>query len=647
MRQTPRIGAKSSWFHSAHKGLAVAASTVAAIVSMISALYSYGVLGQSEAHQSIGNLGAAAVRVDPPIDTASAIGDTVRYAATITDRYGSILIGARPVWTTGDSTVATTGPDGSVIARGPGQTTVSVIVGSLVTHSRIVVRQRVAGVVVSSSAGDTGVVLLEGADIQLRARALDARGHRILQAGVAWHIADSSVAALDSQGVLRGRLAGRSVASAKIEGAAGYLPISVVATAAAIDLVSGANQRALAGRALPQPVVVRVVTRRGAPAAGKIVSFRLDGGGAGKVDPAATLTDAGGRARTTWTLGDYPGRQTLFANVENVDSAIAIVAESDPVASNTRVAAVVEHLRARAGDVIADSIAVRVTDSTGRALADVPVQWTALDGQVEAMAARTDTLGVARARWTLSKRAGTQRVRAQVSGGLAGRGRGIPPVTVRATALAGRPVEVAVVSGDRQRARVGAMLKQPVVLRVVDGNGNGVAHTSLVISLSGGSVPDTALRADSLGFARTRWTLGRSAGGHTLTVQVDGIKKLLKLTAFATPGAVANLSFDDVPPDKRSRTRAKKLQAIVTDVYGNPIPDAPLSFSSKSGTVTPARAVTDARGRVALRWVPSSKPGEQTLNGIVRSTDVRGMYVTQIAKPDSPSKPTASRPRPR
>src|SRR5215210_5483362 len=137
---------KSMWFRHAGKVMAVAASSGAALVSIFSALYSYGVIGSSESHQSIGNLGAAWVGLRPVLDTAYAIGDTVHYAATVTDKNGSILVGARPTWTTGDSTVAIVLADGSVVARGPGRTIVTVVVGKLVTHSRILVAQRVDAV---------------------------------------------------------------------------------------------------------------------------------------------------------------------------------------------------------------------------------------------------------------------------------------------------------------------------------------------------------------------------------------------------------------------------------------------------------------------------------------------------------------------
>jgi hypothetical protein len=113
---------------------------------------------------------------------------------------------------------------------------------------------------------------------------------------------------------------------------------------------------------------------------------------------------------------------------------------------------------------------------------------------------------------------------------------------------------------------------------------------------------------------------------------VDGVKDLLKLVAHASPAAAANLAFDDAPVEKRSREtgKGKRLLAVVTDVYGNPVPDVRVNFSVKSGTVSPARAVSDAKGRAALTWKVGSKLGEQTLTGVVRGTDVTGEYVTQV-----------------
>jgi hypothetical protein len=611
-------------------------------VSIFTALYSYGVIGASESHQSIGNIGAAWVGVRPALDTATAIGDTIHYAATITDKSGSILVGARPTWTTGDSTIAVVLQDGSVVARGPGRTMVSVVVGKLVAHSTIVVKQVVAKVDVGRATGDSLIQLSEGGELQLRARAMDSRGYPIEGIDPVWHVDDNTIAGLDSLGVVTGRSAGRTVIGAKIEGVVGRAAVSVVTPAAAIVLVAGTNQRALAGRSLPQAVVVRATNRRGLAASGKRVTFKVPDG-QGSVAPASVITDADGRARTAWTLGADPGRQTLFASVENVDSALAINAEADPVAANTRVAALADHLSGKAGEELPDSVAIRVTDSSGRVLPDVPVRWTLVDGgTLDSAASRTDSLGVASARWVLARKTGAQRLRAQV--GVAS-GLGIPPLTLTASALAGAAASVTVTAGDNQKAQAGAELAKAIVLHVLDENGSGVGGASLTLSPSGGTLSDTLLVTDSAGVARTHWTMGHSAGDYSLGVHVEGVKKLLKVSARATPAAAANLAFDDAPPEKHSRevVKTRKLLALVTDVYGNPVPDARVNFSTKAGVVTPTRSVSDAKGRAALTWKLGSKNGEQILKGIVKGTDVVGEYVTQVGQTTVAAKPNAFR----
>jgi hypothetical protein len=632
--------------HNAGKLIAMAASTGAALVSIISFLYSYGVIGKSESHQTIGNLGAAWVGLRPALDTAFSIGDTIHLAATITDKNGAILVGAKPTWVSENPKVATVLNDGSVIAQGPGMTTISVAVADLIARSRVFVKQIVTSVDVVGVANDTTPVVAEGERKPLRAIPRDARGHAVLGLSADWRLDDTSVASIDTLGAVSGKIAGRTTATATVNGISGRVPVSVVATAANITTVAGGAQRAIVGSLLPQAVVVRVTSRRARPVEGVLVKFRV-ADGQGSLEPTAAISDADGRVRTVWTLGDQPGRQTLLATVERIDSALAIVAEAEPVAANTRVNALNEHISGEAGQLLSDTVAIRIADSTGRVLPDVPVTWVALDGgRVEAIDARSDSLGEARARWTLGPKAGTQRLRAQVG---SGHGKtAVPPLTLRAAAQAGEAVDLVVVSGDAQRGSAGSPLPKSLVVRVVDAAGNGVADAALELTPSEGTVPDTSIHTDSLGLARIRWTLGHSAGDHSLAIHLDGIEKLYKLTAVARPAAPANLSFDDAPAEsKGAHGKGKHLIALVTDAYGNPVPDVRLTFSTKSGSVTPTRAVSDPKGRVKVSWTLGTQPGDQSLIGSVPGTDVKGSFVVPgVASPHAPAKPATSKPTP-
>ena len=255
--------AATPWYRQASKLVAAVATTGAACVSIFSFLYSFGIVGKSEAHQTIGNLGVAWVGVRPAADTATAIGDTLHLAATITDKAGAILVGTRPAWSSENPGVALVRNDGSVVAQGPGTTTITVAVGGRVARSRILVRQRVASVDVIGADGTDALTLRELDRQPLRARARDARGHAIADVAARWRVDDSSVVALDSAGIATARTPGRTIVTAAVDGVVGHAALSVVAAPATIGLLAGAGQHAPAGRALPQNVVVRVISRRG------------------------------------------------------------------------------------------------------------------------------------------------------------------------------------------------------------------------------------------------------------------------------------------------------------------------------------------------------------------------------------------------
>ena len=507
-----RDGAASAlpWYRQAHKLITTIASTGAAVVSVLTFLYSFGVVGKSETRNAVGSIGVAWMGIRPAADTATSIGDTLHLAVTVTDRAGAVLVNARPEWSSDDPRVAIVRPDGSVVARGPGRTTITAAIGSFVARARVVVRQRVASVEIDADQGAGTLVLREGDRRRLLARAHDARGHRVEGSHATWRVADSTVIRVDSIGVASGEIAGQTSVVATVDGVEHEAPVRVVAAASRIAVVTGAGQHAAAGAALGQPVVVRVLSRGGLPVAGVAVRFAA-GDGEGVPEPAAAMTDADGRARTAWTLGAVPGRQTLLALVEQVDSAAALVAEADPVPANTRVTALTEGSMGTVGTPLDAPAAIAVSDSTGRLLRDVPVTWVALDGTVEPLGDRTDSLGVARARWTLGTKARAQRLRVHV--GTTRGAASLVPVTLTAVAMAGPPARVGAPTGTTSG---------DAVIVVTDAYQNLVPNADVVLSADAGVIEPARAVTDEQGRVRTTWSpAGRKAAAR-VTARVPG-----------------------------------------------------------------------------------------------------------------------------
>jgi hypothetical protein len=381
-----------------------------------------------------------------------------------------------------------------------------------------------------------------------------------------------------------------------------------------------------------------VLSRSGRPVPAIPVSFTLPEG-LGAARPATAMTDAGGRARATWTLAGQPGRQAMRISADGIDSVVTVAAEADPLPGMTRVEVVNATPMGRVGEVLAQPVLAHLTDSAGVALPDIPVAWAALDGgAVEPLAPRTDSVGQARARWTLGPRVGAQRLRVH-----AGNPRTMPAYSVTATAMAGWPATIRVVSGDGQRGAVGADLRE-VVVRVTDAFGNPVPDAGVTAAPVAGTVEDSVRNTDANGRAAFRWTLGRSAGRQTVTFKVAGLDSTVASAAVAAPRAPANVSLQ-VPPGPATAGRAVAVSATVTDDYANPIAGVQVVFTVAAGSVAPARVATDQRGQAAAKWTPAARPAEQALSVTVRGTTVRARHVVTVPapRPAAPTRRTSQR----
>jgi Big-like domain-containing protein len=603
-RDAAAAGPGAAWMVQAWKWGAGSLSAGAALVSIIS---------------SVRSLPADHVRwigVRPLADTAWALGDTIQLAITITDAHGGIVPGVRVGWTSTDTSVASVDSAGTVVARSPGAATVVAAAGGRIAQSRILVRPRPAAIWLQ---GDSLLRLGEGGVSRLVARVVDARRHSVSGQPVTWRSSDPSVAVVDSAGRVTGVTAGRGTLAASGGDLVLELPIEVFPVPTTITLLAGDGQRAPAGQRLAVPLKAQIVSRGGRPMAGVPVRFSV-AEPTGRIAPDIDTSNADGIVQAVWTLGDRPGRQRSALAVDGEPPiATSLAADAEPVADNTRITPG-EPPAGEAGLELAEPITVRVTDSTGAPLGDVPVSWEAANGgTIVADGARTDSLGQARARWTLGPRAGSQRAFVQV-----GASRAVPRAVTLATALPGPAASLALVRGAAPRGIAGRPLVPAVQFRVADRHGNPVPGVRVSLRPGQGTVAERTAVTDSTGRFEAAWTLGPVAGPQRLMASAQGVEAPLEVTTRAMAGVPAKLALEGVPATATvSRPLPQPVRALVTDAHGNPAAGASVVFSTRSGKVTPTRARTDSAGRAQTRWVLGTRAGDQVVEVVVKEGGLR------------------------
>ena len=149
---------------------------------------------------------------------------------------------------------------------------------------------------------------------------------------VAWSSSDRQVVEAGADGVVVAVSNGTATVVASLEGLSDSATATVRQRPATVEAVSGDGQEGRPGRALPEPVVVRVADAGGSPVEGVEVSFAGDG----TADPASAASDSAGMVAATWTLAEVDGAQALTAAVAEGPSAqVAATAEPFPVVSLT------------------------------------------------------------------------------------------------------------------------------------------------------------------------------------------------------------------------------------------------------------------------------------------------------------------------
>lgn len=196
---------------------------------------------------------ATTVLLTPASATITAIDDTLRFSADVRDQEGQPMTGVAITWRSSDLFVATVNAVGVTRATGNGTATITATVSGVSGTAALTVEQQVAAVAVSPDSS----VLVVGETLPLVAAIVDANGHPVQGAQVAWASGDTTVVTVDESGRVTAASVGRTTITAvsdevvaEVSVAVLPTPVSMAIAPLAIEFASLGDTVALTATAL-------------------------------------------------------------------------------------------------------------------------------------------------------------------------------------------------------------------------------------------------------------------------------------------------------------------------------------------------------------------------------------------------------------
>ena len=181
---------------------------------------------------------ASAVDVTP--DTAAVLqGDTLRVAATATDASGQVVAGAEFVWASADTAVAVVDAFGLVTGVGAGQAQVTATSAGITGRATLTVVAPTPTTVAVTP--DTVVLTAVGQTTQLTAEVRDQQGRVMGGVPVAWWSADTTVAVVDTAGLVGAVGNGAATITATAGEASGDALVTVVQSVDSVTVMPPAD----------------------------------------------------------------------------------------------------------------------------------------------------------------------------------------------------------------------------------------------------------------------------------------------------------------------------------------------------------------------------------------------------------------------
>ena len=471
----------------------------------------------------------AMLNVYPASATLVALGDTVRYSASLLDDAGQAIPDAAVQWTTADPTVAVVDAGGLVSALANGTTVVSATSAGVSGTATVIVAQVAAQISVEP---DSVTLDALGDTLRLTARAEDRNGNPIAGTTFDWSSSNASAVAINANGLATAKANGTAVVSATSAGVSGTATVIVAQVAAQISVEPDSVTLDALGDTLR--LTARAEDRNGNPIAGTTFDWSSSNASAVAINANGLATaKANGTAVVSATSAGVSGTATVI--VAQVAAQISV--EPDSVTLGAL------------GDTL--RLTARAEDRNGHPVAGPTFNWSSSNASAVVIDANGLVTAVSN---------GATEVTASTGGTS-----GSATITVRQA-----PAELQVVAGGGQTARAGNMLREAVSVVVEDGGGSPVAGAEVAFQPADGhgSVDPASTVSDSVGRASTIWTLGEQPGTQTLVVAVGDVTGEVSAEALAPLPVV---SFAD------TTVSAAEGGTVRLAVSVSPPPSSPMS----------------------------------------------------------------------
>lgn len=411
--------------------------------------------------------------------------------------------------------------------------------------------------------------------------------------------------------------------------------------AATVAVVSGANQAPLVGHALATPLVVRVSDAHANPIIGATVTFTAPSSGASATPTSPTATTAAdGTAQVTATATTIAGAYSVTASVTGATSASFPQINHADVPTTMTVGSTSSPQTALVLTAFGAPLTITVADHYGNPTPNIAIAFTGpttgAHATLSAPSATTDATGIASITAIASATSGAYVVLAAV----AGIG---DPVALSLTNVAGAPSSLVLVAGDTQSTVVDTAFATALSVTVLDANGNPVPNATIAFTApeapATASLAASSVATDVTGTASVIATASTVTGSYQVVASLVGGDSPIAFHLTNTAGlpvAIVATSASSPQVAQVNTAYGHALNAIVTDGFGNAVPNAAVTYTAPSTGATvvlsSTTALTSSTGRASITATAGTIAGAAPVTAQVAGVETPAAFtLTNIA----------------